>query len=104
MDIKNGFVNEVALWKNDNRQSERHPHLKGQATINGVQYWASAWKSDGTNPKAPIVKIKLNAKDAVHNAGMQGVRKALETKSKPAVAKPAEEAPSIIDFEDDIPF
>ena len=77
MDIKND--NEVALWKNDNRESERHPHFKGQATINGVGYWASAWKSDGTNPKAPIVKIKLNAKDAVHNAGMKEVRKTLDT-------------------------
>ena len=102
MDIK--YNNSIGLWVNDKRDSEKSPHYKGEGLINGVEYYASAWKTDGTNPKAPDIKIKWTAKDEVHKKGMQGVRKALETESKPAVAKPVEKAPSIIDFEDDIPF
>lgn len=77
---------EIALWKNDNRASDRHPHLKGSATVNGVEYWASAWKSDGKNERAPLLKISLTAKE-----------------EKPAVQ--ATQTPDVeFEIDDDLPF
>jgi hypothetical protein len=57
--------NEIALWVNDRKDSDRHPDLKGNAKVNGVEYWASAWKrKEDANERAPFVKISLTAKDA----------------------------------------
>lgn len=56
---------EFAIWKNDKRETDKHPHFRGQAKINGVEYWVSAWKrEEGANPKAPALKGKLTPKDA----------------------------------------
>jgi len=54
--------NEVALWKVENRQSDKHPNLKGNAMVDGVAYWASAWTNKGDGNQ-PIVKISLTPKD-----------------------------------------
>lgn len=32
-----------ALFKNDDKQSERHPDYKGQINVGGTEYWISAW-------------------------------------------------------------
>lgn len=36
-------TNTGALFKNDKKQSERHPDYRGSANVNGVEYWMSAW-------------------------------------------------------------
>ena len=86
--------NEGAIWMNDKRESDRHPHFRGNATVNGVEYWVSAWKRDPDgNPKAPALKFKLTAKEQ-QSGGQDGGR-------NPA-AQPAPQPPG--DFDDDIPF
>jgi hypothetical protein len=76
--------NQGAIWKNDKRQTDKHPHFTGSATINGVDYYVSAWKRDSeSNPKAPALKFSVTPKDA--------------PKAPP---KPETDAP----FNDDIPF
>ena len=35
--------NSGALFKNDKRETEKHPNAKGSALIDGVEYWVSAW-------------------------------------------------------------
>lgn len=40
-----------SLFKNDERQSEKHPNAKGSALIGGVEYWVSAWTKEGKNGK-----------------------------------------------------
>ena len=32
-----------ALFKNDKKESEKHPDYRGSITIDGVEYWQSAW-------------------------------------------------------------
>lgn len=39
------------LFKNDRREKESHPHAKGSAMIDGVEYWVSAWTKDGSKGK-----------------------------------------------------
>jgi hypothetical protein len=35
--------NSGSLFKNDKRETESHPNLKGSALIGGTEYWVSAW-------------------------------------------------------------
>lgn len=56
--------NEGAIWRNDDRKTDKHPHFKGSATIGGKEFWVSAWKRDPEgNPKAPALKFALTPKD-----------------------------------------
>ena len=57
--------NRGAFWKNDKRETDKHPHYTGSLNVEGKDYWVSAWKSDGSNPKAPLVSFSIKAKDAV---------------------------------------
>ena len=41
--------NEGALFKNDRREKDSHPHAKGTIRINGVDYWLSAWTNADKN-------------------------------------------------------
>jgi hypothetical protein len=55
--------NRVALWKNDRRDKETSPQLKGQGMINGKEYWVSAWTNkDGG--KKPLISLSFTLKDA----------------------------------------
>ena len=35
--------NTGALFKNDKKESDKHPDYRGNATIDGVEYWQSVW-------------------------------------------------------------
>jgi hypothetical protein len=39
------------LGKNKNRAHDRQPTHRGQCTIDGVEYWISAWTKDGKDGK-----------------------------------------------------
>lgn len=55
--------NEGAIWRNDRREKDSHPHYTGSATIDGVDYWVSAWKkSDDAPEKAPLLKFAFRPK------------------------------------------
>jgi hypothetical protein len=43
--------NSGTLFKNDRREKDSHPHAKGSAMIDGVDYWVSAWTKDGAKGK-----------------------------------------------------
>jgi uncharacterized protein (DUF736 family) len=36
-------TNSGALFKNDDKQSEKHPDYRGQINVNGEEFWLSAW-------------------------------------------------------------
>ena len=53
-----------AIWGNEKRETDRHPHFTGSATVAGVDYWVSAWKRDPDgNPKAPALRFDFRPKD-----------------------------------------
>ena len=41
--------NSGSLFKNEKREKDTSPNAKGTATVNGVQYWVSAWTKTGKN-------------------------------------------------------
>lgn len=53
--------NSGTLFKNDKKTSEKHPDYKGNAMVNGVEFWLSAWIKDGKNGK--FMSIALQPKE-----------------------------------------
>jgi len=43
--------NSGVLFKNDKIENERSPNYKGNITVDGVDYWLSAWIKEGKSGK-----------------------------------------------------
>lgn len=56
-------TNSGVLFKNDRKETDKHPDYKGSINIDGTEYWLSGWKKqskDGT----PRLSLSVKAKDA----------------------------------------
>jgi hypothetical protein len=47
--------NSGSISRNDRKEKETHPDLKGKCTIGGKKYWISGWKK--TNDSGPWVSL-----------------------------------------------
>ena len=63
--------NSGVLFKSDKRDNERAPHYKGNITVDGKDYWLSAWVKEGksgkfmglaVSPKEPMAKPSERSK------------------------------------------
>ena len=87
-------TNRGAIWGNDRKEKETQPDFKGNANVDGVEYWVSAWKrGPDDNPKGPSLRFSFTKKD----------------EQPGAVAAPSAPPPSnVTEFggkgSDDIPF
>jgi hypothetical protein len=85
---------EGALFKNDQRETDNHPNMRGSCTIDGVKYWLSAWTNTiQQGDKAGERYQKLSFTRAEDQPARGATR---------AAAPPPQSAPPPDD--DDIPF
>lgn len=80
-------TNRGVLFKNDRKETDKHPDYRGRIDVGGTEYWLDAWIK---TPKA-------------------GGAKFMSLSVKPKEAKAQQEAPSPqprtdAPFSDDIPF
>lgn len=54
--------NSGALFVNDKKQSDKHPDYKGNAVINGVEYWLAGWKRESQSGRK-YLSIAFEPKD-----------------------------------------
>lgn len=76
-------TNSGALFRNDRKETDKHPDYRGELNVGGTEYWISAWlKTSGKGTK--FMSLSVTPKE-----------------DKPA--KPAKK-PSFDDADQDIPF
>lgn len=57
-------TNRGSIWKNDKKDSDKHPDFTGSLNVGGVEYWVSAWKrKEGAAAKAPALSFSIKPKD-----------------------------------------
>ena len=71
------------LFKNDRKEKDSHPDYKGSITVDGEEYWLSAWIKRGE--RGTFMSLAVKPKEA-----------------RPPVKKPP--VSDMADMADDIPF
>jgi hypothetical protein len=83
-------TNRGSVWKNEKKETEKHPDFTGSVNVEGKEYWVSGWKRrPDQSDKAPALSFSLRAKD-----------ESAPTKQAETSGGGANNA----DFDDDIPF
>lgn len=49
------------LFKNDKKETDKHPDYKGRITVNGTEYWLAGWIKPGKVGK--YLSLSVSAKD-----------------------------------------
>ncbi len=63
-------TNRGSIWKNDDKESDKHPDFKGSLNVEGVEYWVSAWKrKPDASAKAPALSFSIKPKEDKPVAG-----------------------------------
>jgi hypothetical protein len=83
---------EGALFKNEDRESEQHPHYRGNIKINGQEYWLSSWIKESKAGKK-YMTLSAQPKQARDHRGASANPPARDA------APPARD-----ELDDDIPF
>lgn len=60
-----------ALFKNTERNTDRHPEYRGDILIDGTEYWLAGWIKEGKNGKF----FSLKATPKTEKIGKDGVRR-----------------------------
>jgi hypothetical protein len=52
------FDNGGLLFRNHDKESDKHPDYKGSLTVGGTEYWLNAWIKDGKRGKFMSLSVK----------------------------------------------
>jgi hypothetical protein len=79
------------ISKNERKTDDKHPDIKGQCEIDGVQYWMDGWQKSRNSDGGKFYSMKFKRKDAAQAKPVQ------------AAPKPVTQ-PGGFDDDQDIPF
>jgi hypothetical protein len=81
-------TNRGIISKNLRKETEKHPDIKGQLNVAGIEYWVDGWLKQRNDGTGSFYSLTVKPKDA-----------------PAAQPKPAQKpAPSMSDMDSDIPF
>ena len=78
--------NSGALFKNDKKETDSHPDYKGEAMVDGNDYWVSGWINT-SKAGNKYMKLTYTAKEQAHNNGVQQVKSSVQDMSLEELAK-----------------
>ena len=55
------YPNSGSISKNQKKEKEKHPDYRGQANVDGHDYWVSAWIKEGKDGK--FLSLAFQQKD-----------------------------------------
>jgi len=90
--------NSGSLFKNDKKENDRQPSMRGSAKVNGQEFWVSAWTN--TSQKGDkYISFKLEPKEEIQETTdpQAQYRPAPKAAAPQPTAAPAAQ-------DDDIPF
>lgn len=82
-------TNTGVLFKNDRKETDKHPDYTGQVNVDGVEFWLSAWIKTGQ--KGKFMSLSVRPKEQ-----RQEQR---DTRTHAEMKRPFKD-----DMDDDIPF
>ena len=70
-------TNRGVLFRNDKKESEKHPDFTGSIDVGGVDHYLSGWIKESKQGKK-FFSLSVKAKDAVAKPAMQQAKQAVE--------------------------
>jgi uncharacterized protein (DUF736 family) len=55
------------ISKNDRKEKDSHPDYRGQAEVDGVEYWISAWIKERKDGSGKFLSMRFETKDQQAN-------------------------------------
>lgn len=56
--------NRGAIWKNEKKETDKHPDFTGSINVDGHDYWLNGWRRPpDASAKAPAMKFTVRRKD-----------------------------------------
>lgn len=65
-------TNRGVLFKNDRKDSDKHPDYQGNINCNGTEFWLSAWIKEGKKGKFMSLSIKPKDEKVAQAKGASG--------------------------------
>jgi hypothetical protein len=95
-------TNRGAIWKNEEKKTDKHPDFTGSLNVKGVNYRVAAWKRpEGAAPRAPALKFQVEPKNEQPQTISQ---QAMPKRPDPISSGPAKRNFPGDDMDDLIPF
>lgn len=104
----NNRENSGALFRNDRREKETHPQMKGSINVEGREYWLSAWTKKNEDGSFKLISLSVKPKEERNQQAdrRQAFGSSQKTSRSPQASRGQPTAQDTMDeFEsDDIPF
>lgn len=55
-------TNRGIVSKNDRKEKDTHPDIKGHINVDGKEYWLDGWKKEGS--RGPFYSLSVKPRDA----------------------------------------
>jgi uncharacterized protein (DUF736 family) len=87
-----------ALFKNDRKETEKHPDYKGSLNVGGHDYWISAWIKDSRDGKK-YMSLSVQQKDGKPAPVAATPRQSISERATPQPRRSMKD-----EMDDEIPF